>query len=147
MTQSNGASANIWTESFKQDFAKVRPLITREWPAVDGEALLKTDGDLDRVISLVAESTSHTSALVRTKLEELHGLAIAPPRGARDPMIELLERLEKKTTDLASELRSSALPHARDKVKDNLLVSLLVAVGLGFILGVIFVLGGGRRDR
>ncbi|MEI8258575.1 MAG: hypothetical protein WCJ30_23120, partial [Deltaproteobacteria bacterium] len=128
------------------------PLVAKEWPALDGEALAKTDGDLERVVALVVQATAQSEPFVRGKLEELLALASRPANTndsarARDPLIELLERLEKKTTELASELRGSVLPTAREKVKDNLLVSLLVALGLGFILGVIFTMGGRRRDR
>ncbi len=150
MTQSNGANVNI-AESFKSNFARVQPLVAKEWPALDAEALSKTEGDLDRVAALVAQSTAQTEPFVRGKLEELHALASGPANTnaahrMRDPMIELLERLEKKTTELASELRGSVLPTAREKVKENVLVSLLVALGLGFILGIIFAIGGRRRD-
>lgn len=148
MTQSNGTAAS-WPEVFKSDFSRVKPWIAKEWPTLDGEALAGTGGDYEQVVSVVTGATAHTQTLVRAKLEELHALATERPKipHDRDALVELLERLEKKTTDLAAELRSSVLPTAREKVKDNLLVSLLVALGLGFILGVIFALGGSRRER
>lgn len=155
MTSSNAAVPDL-ADAFTSNFAMIQPLIANEWPAVDADVLAKTRGELDRVVELVARCAGQSEPLVRGRLEALLAVASRPANTndaasanptPKDPLVELLERLEKKTTELAAELRRSVLPDAREKVKENLLVSLLVALGRGFILGVIFAMGGRSRGR
>ena len=58
--------------------------------------------------------------------------------GALGSVDEIMEEIEKKTAKLMRELRGSFVSDARGKVRENLLFSLLVTLGLGFIIGVLF---------
>jgi hypothetical protein len=140
--------------------------ILEEWSEVDAEALAATSGQFDKVVALIAERTSRTKALIRRQLDELYRLVNEPPdaeptrrsgRGRRpaappsegaasraaahvDP---LLEELERRTAQIMRELRGGLLGDARQRVRENVILSLLIAIGLGFIVGIVYT-GPGR---
>lgn len=142
------------TATFAESFEKLLPAITVEWSELDPGALSKTSGDLDKVIALIAEHTAHTKTLVRRQLDELWHVVMDPPRrrapstagrrshtaGAPLPQTAdlLLQELEERTAQIMREIRNGVFTDTRTKVKDNLLFSLLVSIGLGFIIGVVF---------
>lgn len=154
---------------FQDSFAKLQPVILAEWAELDPVSLSDTGGDLDKVIALVAERTAHTKALVRKQLQELWVILSEPPRrrppsgsppsggSARsqkglhnvlpESADELLRELEERTSHILKELRGGVLKDTRVKVRENLLFSLLVTLGLGFIIGVLFTGWGPRRGR
>ncbi len=142
--------------TFAESFEKLVPAILAEWSELDPKALSETGGELDRAIALIAEHTAHTKTLVRRQLGELWHVVMDPPRrrppatasrrsqaaGPGSPLPEtadlLLQELEERTAQIMREIRNGVFADTRAKVKDNLLFSLLVSVGLGFIVGVIF---------
>lgn len=134
------------TDGSKARFASLSALISAEWPQVPPEALTATAGDLDEVINLVAERTEHTRAYVRRQVEELSRLADEKgvPRSAAE-VEALVGRLEARTRELAQQVEREVLPKLEAKAKENLGRSLLTALGIGFILGLLF--GGLFRGR
>lgn len=69
-----------------------------------------------------------------------------PSNGASAQATPALDKLEQRAADLARELLGPAAEDARAKVKENPLVSVLVALALGFVLGLLFGnTGRGRR--
>jgi hypothetical protein len=140
---------------FASAFADLQPAILAEWPQVDAAGLTATGGELEPVIGLIAEKTAHTRALVRRQLEELYRVHMAPPprvRGAgghrelQESVDAMMHDLEKRAARILRELRGGMLSSARGKVQDNIIFSLLVSLGLGFIVGVLFI-GWGRRGK
>lgn len=147
MSEGNGAAPSaVSRESFKSNFAGLEAAILAEWPAVDKASLAATGGDFEQVVGVVAEKTEHTRTLVRKQLEELEKVAGTEKREEPSPKNKteaLLEAWEKKTALLAKELREKVLVDAEKRVRENVLVSLLVALGLGLLVGLF--IGGGRR--
>lgn len=163
------ATRELSRTAFQESFAKLQPAILAEWAELDPVALSETGGELDKVIALVAERTAHTKALVRKQLQELWQILSEPPRrrppsgapasggaGRPRPSLhnvlpesadELLRELEERTSHILKELRGGVLKDTRVKVRDNLLFSLLVTLGLGFIVGVLFTGWNFRRGR
>ncbi len=163
------ATRELSRTAFHDSFAKLTPVILAEWEQLDPDSLSETGGDLDKVVALVAERTAHTKALVRRQLQELWQVLSEPPRrrppspgpqsgGAARPRPnlhnvlpetadELLRELEQRTSNILRELRGGVLKDTRVKVSDNLLFSLLVTLGLGFIVGVLFTGWNFRRGR
>jgi len=149
--------------AFQESFAKLEPAILAEWEQLDSGALSATGGDLDKVVVLVAERTAHTKALVRRQLQELFAVSAEPPRRRVAPgpsrlrqnlhnvlpesADELLQELEERTANILRELRGGVLKDTRARVKENLLFSLLVTLGLGFIVGVVFTGWNFRRGK
>jgi hypothetical protein len=140
---------------FASAFKLMQPAILAEWPQIDAAGLAGTEGDLERTVSLIAEQTAHTKALVRRQLDELHRVVCAPPprpRPAARPRVEgspaesvdeMLHDLEQRAAHLLRDLRGGMLNDARGKVRENVLFSLVIALGFGFIVGVLFT-GWGR---
>lgn len=142
---------------FASAFADLQPAILAEWPQLSAAALAGTEGDLERVVGLLAEQTTHTKALIRRQLEELHRVLSTPPQprppsGQRarrgDPALhesvdDMLHDLEERAAHLLRDLRGGMLNDARGKVRENVLFSLIIAIGFGFIVGVLFT-GWGR---
>jgi hypothetical protein len=152
--------APLSKSDFASAFADLQPAILAEWPQLDAATLAATQGDLERAVGLIAEQTAHTKALVRRQLEELHRVVCAPPpprpRPAsprRDRVHEdgsvtesvdaMLHDLEQRAAHLLRDLRGGMLNDARGKVRENVLFSLVIALGFGFIVGVLFT-GWGR---
>jgi hypothetical protein len=131
--------------AFKRDFAKLEPLLLDEWPSVDKAALATASGDLEKVVALIAEATPHTKPVVRAKLAELAGVATREERPSQSSadkagdlsksLHDLLDRAEKRVTKLAAEATDSAVPAVRTFAKEHLLLTLLIVLGLGFLLG------------
>lgn len=166
-------TAGFGKAAFASAFAALRPAIAAEWAEIDDDALAATDGDLDRVVALVAERTTRTKALIRRQLEELFRVVTEPapaahaaPRGrargdraaertatadrgaahGNPPGVDqLLAELERRTAQIMRELRGGFFDNTRDRVRDNIFFSLLVAIGFGFIVGVLF--NGSNRGK
>lgn len=145
-------------DAFKRAFAAVAPLVREEWPGLDAAALEATEGDFDRVTSLVADHTERTRIVVRRQLGELlaiaersasravNGATVDRPKGVADQMDDVLaavRRLESFASEEAKKMSDKVLPAAEIRVRQNLWVSLLLALGFGVILGL--WMNGGRR--
>lgn len=87
----------------------------------------------DRVSSASSSSENGISAKISTALEETVPTTVD----------QLLNDLESRTERLISELKAEMLPELEKKARSNLGTSLLIALGLGFILGLRL---GGKRD-
>jgi ElaB/YqjD/DUF883 family membrane-anchored ribosome-binding protein len=150
-------------EAFLASIDAVIPLIREEWPAVDESALTACEGDFDKIAKLLATTTGRTKVALRRDLEELLAVAQstqAKRRGANgsanesasasapridvDEVIAALRRLESFASEEAKRVSHKVAPLAGKKVRDNLWVSLIFALGLGLILGL--WLNGRRRS-
>lgn len=162
------AALEMTRAAFLESFPKLEPVILAEWQQVDAAALSATQGDLDKVIAVLAEQTAHTKALLRKQLQELWQCVVEPEqRGPKsepshrntsrfaknlhdllpESADDLLRELEARTARILRELRGGLLKDTRHRVRENLLFSLLVTLGLGFIVGVLFTGWNFRRDR
>lgn len=139
-------------DGFGGNFGAVLPLIQREWPAVDPDALEQSGGDYDAVVEIIATETEHTKALVRKQLNELRDVAStngttsngAAANGEEKRIRQLLEKLQSRSNDVAKYVRAQMVTDAKKQVGDNPLVALLMAIGLGFVLGFLLRGLGGR---
>ena len=114
---------------------------------MDGEALDQTHGDFDLVVALIAMETDHSKTLVKKQLEEI--ATVANDNGANDNEVrklrQMVERLQAKSQDVTDYVKKQMVTDARDKVGQNPLVALLMAMGFGLLLG--FILRGLGRGR
>jgi ElaB/YqjD/DUF883 family membrane-anchored ribosome-binding protein len=135
------------TQTFAERFDKLAPMIRDEWPQVDGDALEQTRGDFDLVVALIATETDHSKTLVKKQLHEL--ATIANDNGATQNEVrrlrQMVDRLQAKSQDVTDYVKKQMVTDAREKVGQNPLVALLMAVGFGVILG--FLLRGLGRGR
>lgn len=147
MASKGNAAPTIDDDSFRDAFARMQSLIVEEWPDIEERELGQTEGDLGQVVELVAGKTKHTKTLVRRQLAELHQVAAegGDDSNALSQVKKAIKRLETRTAEITSHVREELLPTAQAKVRENMLLSLFVALGLGFLLG--FVLRGGRGRR
>lgn len=127
-------------------FPTLRPLILEEWPGLDAAALDATEGDEDRLLTLITELTGGARTRARRQLDDLKALA-AKDRAAQaaDRLETLLRRLEGQAQDLRGRVQNDLVPEAEKKVKENLLMSLAIALGFGLLLGLL--LGSSGRGR
>jgi len=128
------------------NFQRLARLVGEEWPAVDATALSETNGDEEKLVELVAKTTGHTRALVRAQVAELRRLS----RGERLrswladlDADDLVRRASSRAKELARDLEGQAVEEASRRIKQNPLTSLLLALGLGLLLGIF--IGGSRR--
>ena len=120
--------------------------ILEEWPAVDPGALAATQGDREAMVALVAQTTEHTRTLITKQIGELEALDHRPSPRIPMPDIEAaIAKLEAHTKRLVDQVQNDVLPTVEQRAKDNVGKSLLTALGLGFILGLLF--GGFGRGR
>lgn len=140
---------------------KLRSLVLEEWPGLDAQALEGALGDRDSLVELVAEHSGRTRTLARRQIAELESLsAEAPAEGSaasslpsdlRNRAETALRTIEERARRLSAQVREDVVPRAEEKVKEaenkikeNLLVSLLVAMGFGLLVGLIV---GGSMGR
>ncbi|MBE9159829.1 hypothetical protein IQ265_23770 [Nodosilinea sp. LEGE 06152] len=148
-------------KAFKHQFDAMVPLILSEWPQLLEDNLRATKGDLELAVDYISGEVDHTKTRVRRHLDELAGL-IEPAQTAVSAIAVdgstssdsassalsssvdlLLNDLEARTEHLIAEFKAEMLPELEKKARSNLGTSLLVALGLGFILGLLL---GGKRD-
>lgn len=150
----------IAPEHFKASFGVITPLILEEWPQLTADRLAATAGDLNQVVDYIAAETDRTRILIRRQLQELYQIALAnqPPAASSRLATRLTElttealtdshfkatiaELEARTEKLLHQFKQETLPDLTEQVKKNPVGSLLAAVGVGFVLGLVF--GGGR---
>lgn len=169
MTEETAASSTA--EHFRTAFEAVSALMREEWRELDAAALAETAGDLEKAVALVAKATDRTKVAVRRQIEELVAVAqrsaerganvngtgangagakpgFAPPKPSGnldlEDVLSAVRRLESFASDEAKRVGKSVVPGAESKIKENLWVSLLFALGLGMILGL--WLNGRRRS-
>ncbi len=136
------STAQVSADAFRAAFESITPLIKEEWPGLDDKALAATDGELDRVIDLVATHVERTKVAVRRQLGELHAVAMRKPANDVDSVISTVRRLEAIAAEEAKRVRAVMQPRVEAQVRANVWTSLFWALGIGFILGILF---GGRR--
>jgi ElaB/YqjD/DUF883 family membrane-anchored ribosome-binding protein len=143
---SDEPTASKSTTHRETTFERLTRLVLEEWPAVDPKALAETDGDDEKLVELVATATGHTRALVRSQVAELRRLS----RGERVrswlsdlDADELVRRASSRAKALARDLETQAVDEASRRIRQNPLTSLLLALGLGLLLGLF--IGGSRR--
>ncbi|MGP1386044.1 MAG: hypothetical protein ACTS2F_20970 [Thainema sp.] len=163
----SGKLAELSDDSFKDNLNELIPLIEAEWPSMDTEVIKAAEGDFDAVVDYIADQTEHTRTLVRRQLAELNSLAIRD-RAAKEAQVkpapsgssthstsndangsglsseidQILQVLERHTEDLVGQFKKDVLPEVSDRARSNIGTSLLTALGIGFLLGII--IGGGR---
>lgn len=140
---------------------ELRALILDEWHDLDVAAVDETAGDADALVTLVAEHGERTRAMTRRLLAELLLLAReqqapAPPpsRAPRatsrrvqaaaatadsnplDPFDRLVSSLEDHMEDLARQVKDDVTPLAVDTARRHLGLSLLLAGGIGLMVGL-----------
>lgn len=148
--------------TFKANFEAIAPLILEEWPSIPPDSLMATAGELDPVVDCIAIATDRTRALIRQQLRELYHLAVVEPvQARRSPLSERLSQLvdsplaesdlkktitllEERTEEILEQFKKDVLPELNEKVRNNVGGSLLTALGIGFVLGLLF---GGSRGR
>ena len=155
-------------EQFKAKFEALQPVILDEWSHLQSEALAATGGQVEQVIDYIAAQTDRTRTLIRQQLAELYGLVEAdeqngqgkaPDSGTQSresqshasafPQLERVENLlgllESRTENLLKQVERDVMPQLNEKAKENVGTSLLTALGIGFILGLL--VGGSGRGR
>ncbi|MBD2109087.1 hypothetical protein [Nodosilinea sp. FACHB-13] len=159
-------------KAFKHQFDAMVPLILSEWPQLTEDNLLATKGDLELAVDYISSEMDNTKTRIRRHLNELadlvevdppvlsnvsrkssvNGISSAlkstvldatEPLGVSKTSIDnLLDDLESRTENLIQELKAEMLPELEKRARSNLGQSLLIALGLGFVLGLIL---GGKR--
>ena len=141
MTASNGV---VSADKFKSAFNDISALIREEWPEVEEAELADTGGELDDVVTLVAAKTEHSKVLVKRHLGELAQVAGSGGHRTIERLRGALEDIEGRTKRIVEYARSDLAHDAGEKVRENVWVSLLVALGFGFLVGMLVRGGRGR---
>jgi uncharacterized protein YecA (UPF0149 family) len=147
----NGAA---FEEDFRSNFDKLSPRIVRQWSTVDPALLAAAKGDWKTVLELVVAATDRAPAEIEAKLralltsdeEEPGSLADRFGKASKqmDEVIATVKRFEAFAAEEAKRMKGNVLPAAETKIRANLWTSLLIALGLGFVLGL-WLRGGQRR--
>lgn len=130
--------------AFHAPIDALRPLILREWPQLDAEAVAAAGSDREALAQIIATATDHTRTWANNQLSELDELAAAQRRPFADRLDQVLRQLEGRAENAASRVKEEVVPQAEQKIKDNLLTSLLVVLGFGFLVGLLI---GGSIGR
>ncbi len=148
-------------DAFRGSFSEVARLICEEWPKVDREALDATEGDPQKVLDTVVAATGHSKVLVRKHLGEIAEVAGVDASGIEARLVRLLHFLEDKADPIGQEAQrlagqvrdrgvsvgktvAGSVHEAEGTMKDNLWVSLIAAMGLGVLAGLIAGMTRGR---
>ena len=126
---------------FRERFESLLPTIQREWPEVARHTLESTRGSLDHVVEVISRQTGTATSGVKEQLVEL--LHSTGQRATH--VAESLKPLEDQLERLLDELNSTLRPKIEKPVREQPLVALAAAAGVGLILGLL--LAPGRQSR
>jgi ElaB/YqjD/DUF883 family membrane-anchored ribosome-binding protein len=139
-------------ESFRQGFRALSPKILREWSKVDPVELEASGGELSSVARSTERSPGEVEAKLRalsepdpidaeTKSEEVKTGKLADKlhdaAKQMDQVVGAVKRFEAFASEEAKRMKGAVLPAAEAKLKNHLWTSLFVALGLGFLLGLL----------
>lgn len=133
----------IAADAFKRWFPKLIPLILQAWPSLDEAELRATEGDLEAVIALLAGKTGRTKIWARQQLDDI--MAAVDGVAASQPLKQFLDQLEQQVTEATAYLRRDLVKDMTGRMQGNVWVTVLVAIGLGFVAG--FLVRGSGRER
>jgi ElaB/YqjD/DUF883 family membrane-anchored ribosome-binding protein len=133
-------TTTVSRDRFRERFDALLPTIQREWPQVARETLEATRGNLDEMVSVIAEQTGRTASGVQDQLLDL--VHVAGDR-TRD-LVDRIGPLEEQLEHLLDELNSSLRPRIEKPVRDRPLLAVGVAAAVGLIAGLL--LAPGRRS-
>lgn len=125
---------------FRERFESLLPLIQKEWPGVARSALEATRGSFEHVVEVIAEQTGRTSGGVQAQLLEL--VAVTGDQASR--LADSLRPLEEQLEGLLDELNSNLRPKIEKPVREQPLLALGIAAGVGLLAGLL--LASGRRS-
>jgi ElaB/YqjD/DUF883 family membrane-anchored ribosome-binding protein len=154
---------DLSNKAFQENFSQLTPLILEEWGQLDRSSLESTHGNFEQVIEQIATETEHTRTLIRRQLNELYRIVLqdqtqsdrsesgrspqsnsSAHSSAASDIDQVLKQLEERTDELVAQFKKEVLPQLSDRARNNIGTSLLAALGMGFILGLLF---GGTRGR
>ena len=152
-------------ETFRQGFHTLSPKILNEWSKVDPVELEASGGELASVVDIVSRSTERAPSEIEAKLRamaepEATPVEETPAKGPdakpspladrladaakqMDQVVGAVKRFEAFAAQEARRMKGDVLPAAETKIKNNLWTSLFIALGFGFLLGLL-VRGRGR---
>lgn len=156
----NSTLMTLSPKKFRKQFDRLAPLILEEWQQLELDELVATEGDLDAVVEYIAEQTEQTRTLVKNHLQELYQLAksekskrieavqsdLTQLQNQMLPTVEkTLDLLEKRAEAIVARMEQDVLSDVKDRVREKPGTSLLTALGVGFLIGLI--VGGSNRGR
>jgi ElaB/YqjD/DUF883 family membrane-anchored ribosome-binding protein len=157
---SNHHSAMVLSpKKFRKKFDRLTPFILQEWQQLESDALAATEGNLDSVVNYITSQTKHSRTLIQQHLTELYQLVKSEKNKKvetiQTDLVELqdqvipsvektLDALEKRAETVLAQLEEKLLlPEVKERVREKPGMSLLTALGIGFLIGLI--VGGSNR--
>ena len=128
-------------ETFTNHYASLKPLLLEEDPELDAKSLDAANDDPKKLIDLIAQKTDHTKAKVKRDLSEMTELV---ERHETNRLQHALDVLEERSQELATRFQEEIVPKAEKQMRENLWTSLLSALGLGVVIGLLLGVSRGR---
>ena len=148
-------SEQPFEDVFRTRFVAVGPKILDQWATVDPVELAATKGELSGVVDLVVRATDRSPSEIEAKLRALSEPVVeTEEKGLHrrfgiaskqmDEVVHAVKRFEAFAAEEARKMKTNLLPAAETKIRANLWTSLLIALGLGFVIGL--WMRGSRRS-
>lgn len=119
----------------RRQLAELNSLAIRD--RIAAEAPIKSVTNGNRIDNRI---DTHTNA--STDTETNNKTSNGNSSGLSSEIDQVLQVLERHTDDLLQQFKKDVLPEVSDRARSNIGTSLLTALGIGFLLGII--IGGGR---
>ena len=132
---------NDWVSEkwLREKLDSLIPLIQEKWPEIAKQTIEATKGSIDDLVNVIAKHTGKSSIGIKNQLLDI----VNSIQSNKWEISEQLEPIENQLEELLDELNKTLRPKIENPIKEKPILSLVIAAGIGLIIGTF--INSGRK--
>ena len=132
---------NDWVSEkwLREKLDSLIPLIQEKWPEIAQQTIEATKGSIDDLVNVIAKHTGKSSIGIKNQLLDI----VNSIQSNNWEISEQLEPIENQLEELLDELNKTLRPKIENPIKEKPILSLVIAAGIGLIIGTF--INSGRK--